>query len=240
MQLEDFTDDQRSDVLLWSDEVCRPSRRERRFTSRFGDSLYLEDKSKKDWKKTPPRERGPINIEQTYVVVETHHSSYPTWGDKERRTFHNAFMSYGLDRWKDVQMKSGIPNASEDELRAYGEEFVKQCIVHADETERPIFIEFLTAMLSPDQTLQIELKLKPDFTKLIKRRLRTWVRYIKIWQKMRDALNDATELSELNDLQIPPMKRSLTKWWTEEEDKSLVIGVFKVMYTLPPHVLIIV
>jgi hypothetical protein len=212
--MSDFTDDQQQQIFQWSEEVRRPSRRERRQASRFSSSsdlLSIEDKGRaKDWK---PRSSSD--------------QPYPNWPDKERRKFHDAFMAYGLDRWKDIQIKAGLLDATEQQLRSYGEEFVKQCIVHADETERPIFIDFLTSILSPEQTLQIELKLKSDFTKLIKRKLRAWTRHIKLLQKLKDALGDVTDVSELADLEIPSSRRQLTKWWTEEEDRSLIIGMWK-------------
>src|SRR4051794_3027869 len=95
------------------------------------------------------------------------------WTEKERRNFHTAFMAFGPGRWKEIQRKADLGHKDLDELREYAQEFIKQCIIHAEEIDRPIFLECLESILYTD-TDEIEVEMNPDFTKLIKRKVKHW------------------------------------------------------------------
>jgi len=102
-------------------------------------------------------------------------------------------------------------------------EFVQQCIVFAEEADRPIFVECLQAIVPPHlQGKELNLFPKPGYEKLLKSKLKTWVRQLKILSQIRETLPDLED----PNFEIPDLK-PLATWWTKEEDKSLILGVAK-------------
>ena len=221
IDMSEFTEDQQTKLLTWGEEISRPARRERKNTSRFGSSneVFFDEKGKK--------EKWTSKFKSKTKIRKGVPGAWKKWSEKERKLFHRAFMGFGLDRWEDIKLKSGLNNAFEEEIREYAEEFIKQCIVHSEESDRDLYIKCLTAIMSPDQTLQLELRVDPEF-KINKRRVKHWSKNLIILQKIKEALPDILDVDSLKDLvELPTIKKPITTWWSPEEDKSLLIGVFK-------------
>lgn len=227
----EFEPTQWEEISGWIKEITNP-RRLRKSISRYAsyeDEESLSSKKKsKDKKKPSFVDKSRKNSTPLPPII--HDPDAPKtpyqWLSKERYAFHNALFAFAIGRWERVQFKSKHPPIGIRELRDYTKEFIKQCIFHAEENERALFIEWLEPLFE-DEAQDIEINLNADFTRFIKGKIKGWVRNIKVLNLFEEYVTP--HLSNPNFLRerLTNVFRPVTKWWTQEEDISLFKGAYK-------------
>jgi len=195
--LSAFTDAQQKQILKWQIEVTKP-RRERK--TRYGEG----------YEPLTGRRRDFFTGEGTEA-----------WTEKQRKKFHYVFMSLGPTRFKEIAKKTNI-HKSMDELRDYSVEFLRQCAAHCEDKDRIWFIDCLEEILGDVLPEDIELLPDPRWVEYVKRRLKGWVRQLRQINILRELFKNG-----IDEFEPPKVNKPLTSWWKMEEDRSLLIGVWR-------------
>eukprot|EP01114_Cavostelium_apophysatum_P015128 TRINITY_DN4061_c0_g1_i1.p1 TRINITY_DN4061_c0_g1~~TRINITY_DN4061_c0_g1_i1.p1 ORF type:complete len:2056 (-),score=800.22 TRINITY_DN4061_c0_g1_i1:68-6235(-) len=213
--LDGFTEEQRDTILRWAAEINKP-RRERRGINRFGGGGSSTTYDPEEAARLAKKRENRIGA---------------NWPLKERKKFHSAFMALGPNRWEELQQRLEVERPME-EIREYGREFVKQCVIHSEDYERELFIDCLNAVMPTDDEQEIEVELSPDFTPLIKRKLKTWSRQLRVLASLKEQITE----NGVEGFEVPKLFKPLTNWWTGEDDKSLLVGIHKYGFDAYPKI----
>ena len=231
-----FEPSQWEQINNWQKEISNP-RRLRKSISRYAsyeDEDSLSGKKKKFDKKKPTsllndksRGKSATSISASSKDESGHPKTPFQWLTKERAAFHNALFAFSIGRWENVKAKSKHPDIELQDLKDYTKEFIKQCIFHAEEAERALFIEWLEPLFSEDEAQDIEINLNSEFTKFIKGKIKGWVRNIKVLNSFEELVTPHLSNLPLLQEKLANTFRPISKWWTKQEDISLLVGAHR-------------
>ncbi|PRP87395.1 chromodomain helicase hrp1 [Planoprotostelium fungivorum] len=217
-QLTEFNEEEREDIFRWSEEVARP-RRERKGVARYADG---KKGGSNIYSNPSTGRRDPSTRREDRLDLSS-------WSEREKNKFDAAFMSLGPwdERWTEMRTKSGVEKST-SELKNYATELCKQCIIHADDKDRVIFQEILSLVINVgSEEMQIRVEQNDGFTKRVQKNVRVWARQLKLLKTLHEVLDPEMRKNNFAHFVVPELNRPLTRWWTSEEDRSLVIGAYR-------------
>jgi SNF2 family DNA or RNA helicase len=199
----DFTAAQRATAQQWYRAVITPSRRGRDdgdFASRRASSTV-----------TIGRGNNADNDDK--------------WTRYERSRLQKLLVNFAAPRWAEMKGQGGLAKRSVAEVKAFVLDFVRQCARHSDEVSAAVFRDLVKALDPAEGARELPAESEVDgslseaaYVQFIKSKSASWARRITEVRKVQALVADDT-------LEVPPLKKLLTRWWGPTADLQLLHAV---------------
>ena len=150
------------------------------------------------------------------------------WTRYERSRLQKLVVNFAAPRWGDMQRQAELTRRTEEEVKLYVLDFVRQCVRYAPDDESvETFRELLVAMEPelegepiPEEAECDDSLTEAQYVQFIKNKCALWARRIAETRKVHAVLED-------EELEMPPFKKLLARWWSNETDLALLKAVAK-------------
>ncbi len=147
------------------------------------------------------------------------------WTRYERSRLQKLLVNFAAPRWEDMKTQAGLAKRTVAEVKAFVLDFVRQCIRYAEEGSVEVFRTLLTAMDASAGAKELPAESEVDaslsetaYVQFIKSKSASWARRITEVRKVQALVAD-------DDLEVPPLKKLLTRWWGPTADLHLLQAV---------------
>ena len=202
-----FSSDQRKKASGWYDSLNNTGRKGRR---RRGTQMDLSD--------TKPSKKN-----KTFIDFD---NDLDDWKKNDKMNFINGLVSFGSSCLIDIKRVTKIDKSYED-MKNFAMGFFFICEKHSTiEKDKQLFRKQRTSLDSVQKFAEedIEESLKePQIFQSIISNVKTYAKKLRVVQRLNELLDKHPGQQWLEFL-VPSLDDKLTIWWTEEEDKDLLLG----------------